>query len=289
VVLAIVVLVVWQGSAPQRAPSDPSPAATGMATASPSGAAAATIQPPPVPEFAQPSRLLFELNGHAPRTELVSAAVPPEAERLALLVGCSGSGTLRLTLDGVLVAFDCARGLLDAAFVPPLGPETTLRLETDGALRYLVSVRSWAPVSPVFRPPVVRLSGGASTVPGFAGCGIGFRLADGTQTAESCGPSWMPLPDDRAVPVTTGTELVLAIDDAWAITEVQADLAVHDEIVPSGRDPRTRPHGIVADGGARVVIPPLPAGDWGLRLTVSAQLDGRAFTVPFYFRVRAVD
>jgi hypothetical protein len=289
VVLAVVVLVVWQGSAPGPAPSATAPATTGPATASPPGSAASTIEPPPVPEFAQPSRLLFELNGHAPQTELVSGAVPPEAERLALLVGCSGSGTLLLNLDGVLVPFDCARGLLDAAFVPPLDLETTLRLEAAGELRYLVSVRSWTPVSPVFRPPVLRLSGGATTVLGFAGCGIAFRLADGTERAESCGPSWMPLPDDRAVTVTTGAELVLSIDDAWAITGVEAAVAVHDEIVPSGRDPRTRPHGIAADGGARAVIPPLAAGDFGIRLTVSAQLDGRAFTAPYYFRVLVVD
>jgi hypothetical protein len=279
-------------SGPRPAPSPPpsrapaSAPASAPATAAPSGIVG--LPAPAPPDFAQPSVRVLEVSGDGPVPALAVGQVPEAAERVALLVGCSGEGVLRMRLDGVAVDFDCARRLLDGAFVPPLDGESELVVEATGALRYVVQVRAWSPVAPVFRPPGALLSGGGRTVPGHAGCGLAFELADGTSSEEQCGPSWMPIPDDRAVSLSRADELVLSMMDGWTLTQIVTDITDHAGIVGEDRDvpyARLDPHTVV-DGARALVILTTNPGDFGLRLTLTAERDGATFTVPYYFRVR---
>lgn len=275
------------------APSSPSPAAPSDAPATPVASGIAALPAPAPPDFAQPSIRVLEVSGDGPVPARAVGEVPDAAERLALLVGCSGEGVLRLRLDGVAVDFDCARRLLDGAFVPPLDGESELVVEAEGVLRYVAQVRAWSPVAPVFRPPGALLTGGARTVPGYAGCGLAFSLVDGTRSEERCGPSWMPIPDDRALSVPVSRpEVVLSMQDAWQLNGIVADVTDHAGIVREDRDVPFARIDVSADfspefGGARAVVR-LPSGpaDLGVRLTVTATRDGSTFTVPYYFRVR---
>lgn len=279
---------------PRPAPSPPaSPTAPSGAPATPVPSGIAALPAPAPPDFAQPSVRVLEVSGDGPVPARAVGEVPDAAERLALLVGCSGEGVLRMRLDGVAVDFDCARRLLDGAFVPPLDGRSELVLEAEGALRYVAQVRAWSPVAPVFRPPGALLTGGPRTVPGYAGCGLAFSLVDGTRSEELCGPSWMPIPDDRALSVADpAPEVVLSMLDAWELTRIVADVTDHAGIAGEGRDVPYARIDVGSDlspevGGARAVVRlPSGPGDLGLRLTVTATRDGSTFTVPYYFRVR---
>lgn len=271
------------GPRPEPAPSADGPTPT--PTIHPDVAA---LPAPAPPDFAAPSWRILEAAGASPATARATGVVPAGTERLALLVGCSGTGILRMRLDGVAVDFDCARGLLDGAFVPPLDGESELVVEPDGAVRYAVQVRGWAPVAPVFRPPAAVLASNGRTVPGFAGCGLSFALADGTRAADACGPSWMPMPDDRTLAVAAPTEYLLTMFDAWILHAVVVDVTDHAGIVPAGRAvPYARIESGAELGAARTLLfLALNDGDFGARLTVTAEREGSTFTVPYYFRLR---
>jgi hypothetical protein len=283
---AIVLVVAGAGlfegvTGPQLSPPVTIPSAS-SSKASP--ASSPTLAPPPHPEFVRPSTELYQARGDGPGLRLLVGEVPAGAERLALLVGCAGEGMLHLLLDGVEVDFDCGQRRLDGAFVPSLSGSSALLVRADGDLRYVVSVRAWS-VSSGFRPPEVLLSGGGRAVPGFPGCELVFRPTGGAAQEGRCGPSWMPIPDDRGLVIEAGDRLRLALAEGWTLTAATVLVADHAAIVPSGRDPDRRQLEYLFLGQESREFDAPPPGDWGmLVLATGAGPDG-TFTAHYYFRV----
>ncbi|MEO8468250.1 MAG: hypothetical protein ABI573_01135 [Chloroflexota bacterium] len=208
-----------------------------------------------------------------------TGTVPAGTSYLALVVSCSGSGAIPGTIDGVAFVIPCEPAWFET-FVPPLGGTFELTLDSGDLLWAIIELRAVPPGGPTiaFVPPVASLTGADHSVPGYAGCGLGFTLPDGNSAADQCGPSWMPIPDDRALRVAPGDRISISLPTGWTVTGLGLAITAHDGIEPSGRGPTVTE---TLDPQAS-----LPIGDWGLRADVSATgADGTMFGVPYYFRL----
>ena len=179
--------------------------------------------------------------------------------------------------------------------MPPLNPLTTLDITLSGDMRTTIELRAVPQGGPgvKFTPPVATLSGptlsGAGSVPGYAGCGLEFTLPNGDNAADQCGPSWMPIPEDRALYVKAGAQLTLSLPAGWTITSLDGQVTNHAGIEPAGRGPVATPLVTLSGGATGTATFAAPqAGDWGVMLSVSGRnTDGTQFGVPYYFRVIA--
>jgi hypothetical protein len=100
---------------------------------------------PVLPDLGFRAALLTRFNGAAPGQESTSitSPVPKDADRLHLLVGCSGIGVLHVDLDGAATDIDCVASFRQE-FVPAANP-MHLTVRPDGTVRYLLAVYASTP------------------------------------------------------------------------------------------------------------------------------------------------
>lgn len=222
-------------------------------------------------------------------TREVDVDGPQGTDTWLIHVACTGAGAIDLVVDGIATRYPCPlAGQLDS-FVPDAtdGLAMTVRA-TDGIRWSLLATAYDIEASAAWIPPRAVLSapewtaGDIVEVNGYPGCGWSWQLANGESAAESCGPSWMPVP--TAVSVRPGADLTLVLADGWTITAVSGDIAVHDRILPT-RSPASVAL-VAREGPASHITFPAPAiGDWGVLLLISGERAGDVFGVPYYFRI----
>jgi hypothetical protein len=256
------------------------------------GSPAASVEPselvmPSLPADVVGGEVIAQISGAEPGTSTMTNPVPEGTTGFLVVVTCRGTGTLDIDLDGVAAMLPC-EPLTIESFVPPLGATSTIKVSPKDLDAYLLEVRAITGVAPgvTFVPPVATLAGPDGSVPGYAGCGLSYTRASGGNASEDCGPSWMPIPDDRAIQVASAGTLTLSLPAAWTITGVRVQATDHATIQPSGRGPAASDLFSGTPGSQSVPLPVPGAGDWGLRIEVSAtNADGTTFSVPYYARV----
>ena len=219
-----------------------------------------------------------------------TAARPKGTDSYTVDGACSGDGSIDLTIDGVEGSWACATF---NTLVFTLGPGTQARIKAtvSGTARFLVRLDARdmaADPSVKFIPPTLSLTGpdftagDTFTVAGFPGCGMGWDPKGGGGFNVDCGPPWQAI----AAPLhqRPGTVVTVSLPAGWTITSLTAAMASNADILPSGGAPAEQPLAVSHSGGTWTLRVP-PAGDWGLRLSVSATRNGDSFSSPFYGRV----
>ncbi len=258
----------------------------------------ADLPAPKLPDKLDGVTKLLGASGTSESAPLIrSVAVPHDADRYYLRLGCTGTGTIALIIDGVGDDVACdAAGLSEFG----RGVDDTLdfSLETEGVLRYTVAVDARdIDAGPGFHVPALTMTGpdytagDLVTLRGFEGCGLSYAPKGGPASVTDCGPSWQPVA--TSLHQRPGTSVSFAVADGWTITRISGLYAEQDRILPSGRDPvRTPWFGedaglapVTPDAGGEVLVPVPPVGGWGLLVYVTATKDGDEFSVPYYFRI----
>jgi hypothetical protein len=254
----------------------------------------------PVPDNAPPmatlptlehAMLIAETSVLGEATDELVVRVPDDAEHVSIVAACAGVGSIRI-FDGTLRhAADCtAEGTAATVWsaVPPASLELTIEVENVGPVNSAVAAYAYTLGSDPatrFIPPHARVSGGGETATAVLGCGMSFELADGTNAVDDCAPVHPVIPADRAIHVPAGTELTLSIP-GWRLTGLTGELVSSAELIEAEGFGVTFASLVDMDGGSDTVTFAAPqAGDWTLKLGISATRDGDRYSVPYLVRV----
>jgi hypothetical protein len=222
----------------------------------------------------------------------VSGDLPAATDTLEVRITCTGTGGLRLVVDERPENLACEAPVV-RSFAPRTALVTEVRIEPSGTLEYEVrvlalDVESLPGVG--FIPPAATFGGpDGAGVDAYRGCGLRYTPATGTATIQDdCPPSWEPMPDDRVLVVGPDAEMTLELPDGWLITYLVPEVALHAEILPSGRSPEIVTYADIDafPSPSMGFFAPRTPGDYGIRLTVDGERNGDRFSVPYYVRVR---
>jgi hypothetical protein len=220
-----------------------------------------------------------------------TATIPAGTDMLYLSVPCAGEGTLEIEIDGVAASYACGTIGIET-FTPDFDDQLLVRASATDTAAFAVRVGAVDRESAhpnAWRPPALRLSGpdvtagDIVTLTAFPGCGWSWQPKGRGGFSEGCGPSWQPMA--TLLEQRPGTWVTLRLSGGWTISEVAVDIAPNEDILATGRAPKSQPWAVKAVNDEPFVMDVPPPGDWGVRLWVSGERNGDRFQVPYYARI----
>jgi len=179
-----------------------------------------------------------------------------------------------------------AQNVFSFASLPVLGTfvlQTSLEFENGD--RETVYWLLHAPVGPVPNAFVVA-EGSPDPIPLALGCGVEVS-SEGRYGVEVCEQRWPTLPDGPALDLAAAGSLRIAFGSerisGWVV-----ELATRTEIETGGRPqcPYTLTSGYSGLGLGDLELPPLPSGDWIMRVSLTSRDGENSVAVPYFVRVR---